>query len=316
MGILESGLGRVNFGALRDNAGYCAYFSDALFVDIRGRAPLRSARPYGHSIHFIPFTALPIRRRESGCVAGEFEGRLALVTGGAGEIGRAAARKFLAAGARVTLADLDEKELESARDEFGGAGGRVETRVLDVADSGAVTEVIGDVHARHGKIDILVNCAGIYRHQAVLEMTDDEWDRTLGVNLRGTFAACRAAAGFMMKQESGGVIVNLTSLAGQRGSPLHAHYCASKAGVIGFGRALALELAPKVRVNAVAPGIIETKMTADMIPVRGAGWKRQIPAGRFGTADEVADAVYFLASDKATYINGAVLNVNGGMWMD
>ncbi|MDA0999240.1 MAG: SDR family NAD(P)-dependent oxidoreductase [bacterium] len=249
-------------------------------------------------------------------MAGEFEGRLALVTGGAGEIGRAAARKFLAAGARVTLADLDEAELEAARVEFQAAGERLETRTLDVADSGAVAEVIEGAHARHGRLDILVNCAGIYRHRAVLEMSDAEWDQTLEVNLRGTFAACRAAGGFMVKQERGGVIVNLASLAAQRGSPLHAHYCASKAGVIGFGRALAMELAPKVRVNAVAPGIIETKMTADMIPVRGEEWKRQIPAGRFGTADEVADAVCFLASDKAAYINGAVLNVNGGMWMD
>ncbi len=242
----------------------------------------------------------------------EFEGRLILITGGAGDIARAAARRFAAEGARLVLTDVDEEGLRAACGELAGA----EARRLDVSDVAAVGEAVEEIRAAFGRIDVLVNCAGIYRHRLVAEMSPEEWDRTIEVNLRGVFAACRAAGRVMREQEGGGAIVNLASISAQRGSVLHAHYCASKAGVIGFGRALALELAPLVRVNAVAPGIIETKMTEDMLPLRGEEWKRQIPLGRLGSAEEVAEAILFLAGDRAAYINGAVLNVNGGMWMD
>ncbi len=242
-----------------------------------------------------------------------FQDRVVIITGGAGDIGRAAAARFGAGGASLVLIDSDARALDAA---IGNLDAGALPRRLDVTDLGAVESAFGEIHARFDRIDVLVNCAGIYRHQNVVEMSEEDWDQTLDVNLKGVFAACKAAGRIMSKQESGGAIVNLASISAQRGSPLHAHYSASKAGIIGFGKSLALELAPKVRVNAVAPGIIESRMIADMREVRGEEWMRQIPLGRFGSPGNVADAIYFLASDSASYINGAVLNVNGGMWMD
>ena len=244
-------------------------------------------------------------------MAKEFEGKLVLITGGAGDIARAAARRFAGEGARLVLADTDAKGLEAARAEAGAEG-----RLLDVTDVKAVEAAVEDIRASRGGIDVLVNCAGIYRHRRVVEMSEPEWDQTLDVNLKGTFAVCRAVGRVMAAQAPGGAIVNLASVSAQRGSALHAHYCASKAGVVGFGRALALELAPRVRVNAVAPGIIESRMIADMLPLRGEEWMRQIPLARYGRPEDVAEAILFLAGGRASYINGAVLNVNGGMWMD
>ncbi|MEE9256459.1 MAG: SDR family NAD(P)-dependent oxidoreductase [bacterium] len=242
----------------------------------------------------------------------DFQGRAVLITGGAGDIGRAAARRFQEGGARVVLLDSNAAALDSALGELPGA----EARRVDVTNLAEVDAAFAEIHSALGRIDVLVNCAGIYRHRLVAEMSEEEWDETLSVNLRGVFAACRAAGKIMAAQEGGGSIVNLASIAAQRGSPLHAHYAASKAGIIGFGRGLAMELAPKVRVNAVAPGIIESRMIREMRETRGEEWMRQIPLERSGTPDEVADAICFLASDRAAYINGAVLNVNGGMWMD
>jgi len=249
-------------------------------------------------------------------MAREFEGQLVLITGGAGDIARAAARRFGEGGARLVLTDTDGSGLEAACGELRAAGAEAEGRLLDVTDVRAVEEAVESLRAARGGLDVLVSCAGIYRHRLVVEMTGEEWDRTLGVNLKGVFAACRAAGRVMASQERGGAIVNLASVSAQRGSALHAHYCASKAGIIGFGRALALELAPRVRVNAVAPGIIESRMIAEMLPVRGEDWRRQIPLARFGRPEDVAEAICFLAGSRASYINGAVLNVNGGMWMD
>ena len=249
-------------------------------------------------------------------MAREFENKAVLITGGAGDIGRAAASRFAGGGARLALIDSDAEALEAVCREFGSGGTEVVSRGVDVTDLEAVMSAVGEIQTSLGGIDVLVNCAGIYRHKNIQEMSLEEWDQTLNVNLKGVFVTCKAVGPSMANQESGGAIVNLASIAAQRGSPLHAHYCASKAGIIGFGRTLALELAPKVRVNAVAPGIIESRMIGDMLAVRGEEWKRQIPLARFGTPENVADAVCFLASDRAAYINGAVLNVNGGMWMD
>ncbi|OGL63467.1 MAG: hypothetical protein A3J27_03805 [Candidatus Tectomicrobia bacterium RIFCSPLOWO2_12_FULL_69_37] len=246
-------------------------------------------------------------------MAKEFEGRLVMITGGAGDIARAAARRFAEEGARLLLADTDAKGLDAACAELQAKGAGAEGRLLDVTDVGAVEAA---VESLRGGLDVLVHCAGIYRHRLVAEMTEQEWDETLAVNLKGAFAVCRAAGRAMATRERGGAIVNLASVSAQRGSALHAHYCASKAGLVGFGRALALELAPRVRVNAVAPGIIESRMIADMLPVRGEEWKRQIPLARYGRPEDVAEAILFLAGDRASYVNGAVLNVNGGMWMD
>ena len=242
----------------------------------------------------------------------EFVDKAVLITGGAGDIGRAAAARFSEEGARVVLLDSDEVGLERAAGEIRG----VITRRVDVTDLADVEAAFGALHEELGGIDVLVNGAGIYRHSMVLDMSAEEWNETLAVNLTGVFAASKAAGALMAGQETGGVIVNLASVAAKRGSPLHAHYCASKAGLVGFSRALALELAPRVRVNAVAPGIIEGRMIADMMAERGEAWRGQIPLDRFGTPGDVAEAICFLAGDKASYINGAVLNVNGGMWMD
>lgn len=247
----------------------------------------------------------------------DFENKVVLLTGGAGDIGRAAAHRVIERGGRIVLTDQDGDGLRDALGDLNAPGApAAESWLLDVTDVNAVERVFGEIHAAAGRIDVLVNCAGIYRHQEVVAMSEVEWDATLDVNLKGVFATCRAAGRLMMAQAQGGVIVNLASVSAQRGSTLHAHYCASKAGVVGFGRALALELAPKVRVNAIAPGIIESRMIAEMLKTRGETWRQQIPLERFGAPEDVADAICFLSSDKSSYITGAVLNVNGGLWMD
>ncbi len=242
----------------------------------------------------------------------EFLDMVILITGGAGDIGRAAAARFADEGARVVLLDTDEAGLSRAVGEVEGAV----SRQLDVTNLSDVEAAFKALHSELGRIDVLVNCVGIYRHRAILDMSAEEWDETLSVNLKGVFTACRAAGALMVGQETGGVIVNMASTAAKRGNPLHAHYCASKAGIIGFGRALAMELAPMVRVNAVAPGVIVSRMSSDMPEDRRVTWMSQIPLDRFGLPAEVAEAICFLAGDRASYINGAVLNVNGGMWMD
>ncbi len=242
----------------------------------------------------------------------EFLDMVVLITGGAGDIGRAAAARFADEGARVVLLDIDEVGLSHAVGEVEGAV----SRQLDVTDLSDVEAAFKALHSELGRIDVLVNCVGIYRHRAILDMSAEEWDETLSVNLKGVFTACSAAGALMVGQETGGVIVNMASTAAKRGNPLHAHYCASKAGIIGFGRALAMELAPRVRVNVVAPGVIVSRMSSDMPELRRVTWKSQIPLDRFGLPAEVAEAICFLAGDRASYINGAVLNVNGGMWMD
>jgi len=249
-------------------------------------------------------------------VAREFERKTILITGGAGDIGRAMAFQFSACGAKLMLIDSDEESLVQAYKELDAGGAEVVSGCVDVTDLESMTSFVRENQTSLKGIDVLINAAGIYQHKSIQEMSGEEWDQTLNVNLKGVFVTCKVVGPLMVNQESGGAIVNITSIAAQRGSPLHAHYCASKAGIIGFGRALALELAPKVRVNSVAPGIIKSKMILDMLSIRGEEWKHQIPLVRFGVPEDVADAVCFLASDRAAYINGAVLNVNGGMWMD
>ena len=249
----------------------------------------------------------------------DFQDQVVILTGGVGDIGRASAARFAAGGAKLALFDSDGGALDSVAGGLraGGLSAKASLlRRLDVTDLDAVDAAVDEVHAKFGRIDILVNCAGIYRHQKVLEMSAEDWAQTLDVNLKGVFAACRAAGALMVGQETGGVIVNMASTAAKRGNPLHAHYCASKAGIIGFGRALAMELAPRVRVNVVAPGVIVSRMSSDMPELRKVTWKSQIPLDRFGLPAEVAEAICFLAGDRASYINGAILNVNGGMWMD
>lgn len=245
----------------------------------------------------------------------ELDGRVAFITGGSGDIGRAIARELAEAGATVIISDIEDNRIEETVSSLRRDGFKAHPSRLDVRDFAACQEAIGSSAREHGGLHILINGAGVYKEAWVAEMTEEQWDETLDINLKGVFNCSRAAAR-PMTEGRWGRIVSISSISGLRPSLEHAHYCASKAGMIGFSRTLAQELAPHVTVNCVAPGIIVTRMTEVMIRVRGEEWLRAIPLARFGTAEDVAHAVGFLVSERASYINGAVLQVNGGMFMD
>jgi 3-oxoacyl-[acyl-carrier protein] reductase len=241
-------------------------------------------------------------------------GRVALVTGASRGIGRAIARGLAARGATV-VAGARQDHAASVTTEIASAGGRAEAVSLDVTDEAAVERTIAGIVERLGRIDILVNNAGIARDQLVLRMKRDEWDTVLATNLTAAFACAHAVLRPMVKQRFGR-IVNVSSVVGQAGNAGQANYAASKAGLIGFTKALALEVASRnITVNAVAPGLIDTDMTRDLGEGAHEDWAARIPLKRLGTPDDVAAAVVFLASDEAAYITGHVLAVNGGMYM-
>jgi 3-oxoacyl-[acyl-carrier protein] reductase len=186
---------------------------------------------------------------------------------------------------------------------------------LDVADDAAIAALVADVLARHERIDILVNNAGIAKDQLMLRMKRDDWDAVIATNLTAAFALTQAVLKPMIKQRSGRII-NITSVVGQSGNAGQANYAASKAGLIGFTKALALEVASRnITVNAVAPGLIDTDMTRAIAGGAHEEWAAKIPLARLGTPEDVASAVKFLASDEASYITGHVLAVNGGMYL-
>jgi 3-oxoacyl-[acyl-carrier protein] reductase len=241
-----------------------------------------------------------------------FSGKVALITGGARGIGRATAQAFAAEGARVIVADVDADAAEAtARALGGGAIGLG----IDVADPQSVKTVVATALSRAERIDVLVNNAGITRDQLMLRMKRDDWDQVLATNLTPAFVCSQAVLKPMLKQRQGRII-NISSVVGQTGNAGQANYAASKAGVIGFSKALARELASRaITVNVVAPGLIETDMTKAMTEKAQVDWASQIPLGRLGTTADVAAAVCFLASDEASYITGQVLAVNGGMYM-
>ena len=235
------------------------------------------------------------------------EGKTALVTGGSRGIGRAIALELAAAGARVTLSYRSGKEEaeEVARD-----AGAVAVQA-DVSDADAARRLVEDA----GELDILVNNAGLTRDGLIARMSDEDWHDVIGTNLSGTFHTCRAAARGMMKRRSGS-IVNISSIVGVHGNPGQTNYSASKAGIIGFTKALARELGTRgVRANVIAPGYIDTRLT-DVI----SGEMKELmlantPLGRFGKPEDVAGAVRFLCSDEAAFITGDVLLVDGGLGM-
>lgn len=240
--------------------------------------------------------------------------RVAFVTGASRGIGRACAEELARRGFFVVAAYVSSEE--SARgtlDAIRAAGGDGEIVRLDVGDLAACAAEVERIHRTHGRLDVLVNNAAVALDALVVRLKDDDWERSLAVNLSGPMALSRSAAKIMMRQRSGS-IVNVTSVVGEMGNAGQSAYSAAKAGLVGLTKSLARELAARnVRVNAVSPGFIETDMTAKLNEEQKARILEQVPMGRLGTAHEVAKAVAFLASDDGAYVTGEVLRVNGGL---
>ena len=244
----------------------------------------------------------------------ELTGRIALVTGASRGIGRAIAHRLAGQGATVVAAARGDHAADAVADVV-SKGGRAEAVSLDVTDAAAVERLPGEIVARHGRLDIVVSNAGIARDQLLMRMKRDDWDAVLATNLTATFLLAQAAMRPMLKQR-GGRIIAVSSVVGQMGNAGQTNYAASKAGLIGFAKALAREVASRsITVNVVAPGMVDTDMTRAITEKAQVDWASQIPLGRLGTSDDVAAAVCFLASDEASYITGHVLAVNGGMYM-
>ena len=242
----------------------------------------------------------------------DLTGKNALVTGSTRGIGRAIADAFAESGARVAVVGRDEERAQEAATAIGkGAQGFA----ADVSDTAAVTKLIDDVEKAFGSIDILVNNAGITRDNIVMRLKDEDWDAVQNANLRGAFASIRAVSRGMMKRRSGRII-NVASIVGLIGNKGQANYAASKAGLIALTKTVAKELGSRnILVNAVAPGFIETEMTAKMTPEARESLGKQIALERLGTVQDVAAMVTFLASDLASYITGQVFVVDGGLVM-
>ena len=242
--------------------------------------------------------------------------KIALVTGASRGIGRSIALSLAKQGAFVIVnysssPEAAQETLNAIR-EVGGDGEIVK---FSVQDSQAVEDAFEGIKSRHGKLDVLVNNAGISRDGLVLRMKDEEWLQTLAVNLNGSFFCARAAARLMLKAKKGRII-NISSVVGEMGNAGQVPYVSSKSGLIGMTKALARELASRnITVNAVAPGFIETDMTDALDAKLKEEHSKSIPLGRFGQAEEVADLVAFLASENAAYITGQVIGINGGMYM-
>jgi 3-oxoacyl-[acyl-carrier protein] reductase len=243
----------------------------------------------------------------------DLSGRVAIVTGASRGIGRAIAVRLAGQGATVIAAARAEHARGTA-DEIAGAGGRAEALTLDVTDRAAVEAAVRATTERHGRIDILVSNAGITRDQLMLRLKREDWDAVMDTNLTSAYTLTQAVLKPMIRQRAGRIIC-ISSVVGQSGNPGQANYAASKAGLIGFAKAVALEVASRnITVNVVAPGMIETDMTRELAEKARETLLSRIPVGRLGTPDEIASAVCFLASDEASYITGQVLGVNGGMY--
>jgi 3-oxoacyl-[acyl-carrier protein] reductase len=245
----------------------------------------------------------------------KLEGRVALVTGASQGIGHACALALAREGASIAVAARNQQKLEELVEQITAAGGKAAAFVMDVADEEQVKAGIKSALGQFGKIDILVNNAGIARDQLVMRMKRADWDAVLNTNLTSAYLCIQQVIGSMLKQRWGRII-NITSVFGQIGQAGQANYAASKAGLIGLTMAMAREVASRnITCNAVAPGFINTSMTAGLSDEFKRNAVKTIPLGRVGSPEDIAGAVRFLASEEAGYITGHVLNVNGGLLM-
>ncbi|CAN5909117.1 3-oxoacyl-[acyl-carrier-protein] reductase [soil metagenome] len=242
------------------------------------------------------------------------EGKVALITGASKGIGRAMALKFAEMGARVAFTYLSSVEKgQQVEQELGEQGTPCKGYRSDASDFGQAEKLVESVVADFGRLDILVNNAGITKDGLLMRMSEEQWDAVINTNLKSVFNLTKAATKPMMRQKSGSII-NLTSVVGIKGNAGQANYAASKAGIIGFTKSIALELGSRnIRSNAIAPGFIETEMTGELDQSVVEEWKKAIPLRRAGTPEDVANCAVFLASDQSAYISGQVLQVDGGM---
>ncbi|MFC4173993.1 SDR family NAD(P)-dependent oxidoreductase [Microvirga sp. GCM10011540] len=242
----------------------------------------------------------------------DFSQKTLFLTGANGSISRAIARIFFGLGANCVLTDLDESGIQTFANDLDPSGERALGLRQDAASSADAENAVALASDRFGKVDFVVTGAGLYRDQMIADMTDEQWRQSIDINLSGVFYTCRAAIPVLA---DGGAIVNIASMAGHRGSYKHAHYAAAKGGVLTFSRSLALELAPRIRVNAVSPGLIEGPMVQPLLDARGPELMAQTPLKRLGTPEEVARLVTFLCSDWASFITGETVHVNGGLYI-
>jgi 3-oxoacyl-[acyl-carrier protein] reductase len=246
----------------------------------------------------------------------DFSGKVVLISGGSRGIGRACATAFANLHATVVIGYLgNEAAAQETMDLVKKGGGKGTSLRFDVADPQACADAVEKVVQDFGRLDVLVNNAGLAVDGLVMRTKDEDWDRQLDTNLKGAFALIRAAARIMIKQRAG-AIINISSVVGETGNTGQAAYSASKAGLLGLTKSVAKELGSRnIRVNAVSPGLIETAMTSKISPSLRERMLASVPLARLGDPAEVANAVVFLASDAAAYITGEVLRVNGGMYM-
>ena len=244
---------------------------------------------------------------------GLLTGKTALITGAARGIGKAIALRFAAEGANIAFTDLAVNEETQA--EIAALGVQAKSYASNAADFSETEEIVKQVKEDFGAIDILVNNAGITKDGLMLRMTEQQWDTVIGVNLKSAFNFIHAVVPVMMRQR-GGSIINMASVVGVHGNAGQANYAASKAGMIALAKSIAQEMGPKgIRANAIAPGFIETAMTAALPEAVREEWKKKIPLRRGGTPEDVADVALFLASDLSSYVSGQVIQVDGGMNM-